>query len=519
MDDGADTPLPTKAGPTPGELLRRIAAAGGKPWFPSDHAREAGVPRDDLDEPLNDLRAAGLVIVVDWVKGRGQGYAATPDGEKAAADPGELARALAADRPPPPPLDVPVAHPELPPVEARDPGGLTAFDRGELARQALFAPPPPAVTPALILANLIWFAVGAVIAWRVGGPVAPYLRGWDTAVLGKLGGVSGDALVRGEWWRLGASCFAHAGGLHLLLNLYALGVIGPVAEGLWGRWRFAVIYAWSGLAGSCLAMAVRPEGMTVGASGAVLGVVAAVIAWLVLNRDHLPPEVVIGWMKSLGLVVALNIAVGFAPQVSWEAHLGGAAAGFAAAVLANAVRPGLVRKRVLVPAALALGLIPAACLTALAVYAEVGRGWQPTRDREAARQRVLQALEATRQRVQFLAAVKPVLDPINPAAVAAVYAGAPEWAAGGKKPDRLADRSRALRAAAAAAADGVGAAGGDDPGADRLRGRAVAYARAVDDLAAALEAAAAAADPPTQWRPIAEKKRLADRRWAELTKG
>jgi membrane associated rhomboid family serine protease len=514
MDAGAETPLPTTAPPTPGDVLRRIAGADGTPWFPSDYAKESGVPRDDLNDPLNDLRNAGLVIVLDWVKGRGQGYGLTPDGQRAAADPAALARALAADLPPLAPRDVPVAHPELPPAQTRDPGGLTTFDRGELARQALFSPRPPVVTPFLILANLAWFAVGMVIAWRTpGGGVGAYLRGWENAVLIKLGGVYGEALtdVTG-WWRLAACCFAHAGGLHLLLNLYVLGVIGPVAEGLWGRWRFAVIYAWAGLAGSCLAMALRPETLVVGASGAVWGVMAAEMAWLILNREYLPPEVVIDRMKMLGLVLVVNLAVSFAPRVSWEAHLGGGAVGFATAVLANAVRPGLVRKRVLVPAALALGLIPAACLTGLAAYAEVGRGWEPVRERAATRQRL-------QQRLQFLTAVRPVLTPIDPGAVEAVYRDAVEWAAGRAKPTDLADRAKALRAAAAAAAGGLGPAPGDDPAAQALRERAVAYAQAVGELAAALEAAAAAPEPPAAWRPIAEQKKLVDRRWAELAAG
>ena len=480
MDPSDETPTPTVVGPTPAAVLARIAAAGG-PWFPSEYAREAGIDRDRLNDPLNDLRNAGLVIVVDWVKGKGQGYGPTPDGEKAAADPAALAQALAFDHPPPPPADVPVAHPDLPPAETRDPGGLTTFDRGELARQALFSPPPPVVTPILILANLAWFAAGVAAAWRAGGGVATYLRGWDNNTLMRLGGVSGDALLNWEVWRLGTACFVHAGGLHLLLNLYALGVIGPVAEGLWGRWRFALIYAWAGLAGSCLAMALRPEGLVVGASGAVWGVMAAVLAWLVLNREYLPPEVVLDWLRTLALVLAVNIVVSFAPRVSWEAHLGGAAVGFAAAVLANVVRPGVVRPWVLRPAAVALGLIPVGCLAALAVYSVVGEPWRAVRDRAVAR----------------------LLRPIPYEQVKAAYDDAVVWAVTGKGPKGLPGRVRDLRDEAAAAVTGIDRV--DWPGAPHEP--AAGYAAAVADLMAALAEALAAPTPPpaSAWEAVAAK--------------
>ena len=67
-------------------MLQAIAATDG-PWFPSRFATETGVPRDSLDDPLAELRLAELVKVAEWVRGVGQGYALTPEGEAAAADP------------------------------------------------------------------------------------------------------------------------------------------------------------------------------------------------------------------------------------------------------------------------------------------------------------------------------------------------------------------------------------------------------------------------------------------------
>src|SRR5688572_18199844 len=80
-------PAPPDGAPTAADVLRWCAAAAPDLWFPSSFARQSGVPRDSLDEPLWLLRQAGLVHVADWVRGRGQGYAVTPAGQKLLADP------------------------------------------------------------------------------------------------------------------------------------------------------------------------------------------------------------------------------------------------------------------------------------------------------------------------------------------------------------------------------------------------------------------------------------------------
>src|SRR4051794_9607 len=87
LDDIASPgPPPTPPDPTPASVLLAIAATDGS-WFPSRYAAEARIARDRLDEPLAELRVAGLVRVSEWVRGVGQGYALTPEGRAAASDP------------------------------------------------------------------------------------------------------------------------------------------------------------------------------------------------------------------------------------------------------------------------------------------------------------------------------------------------------------------------------------------------------------------------------------------------
>ena len=131
------------------------------------------------------------------------------------------------------------------------------------------------IVPILIIVNLLWFLAGLVLALHDGLPLGQYLSGGNPEFLHRLGGVIGFDLLRGDWWRLATSCFVHAGGLHLLLNMLALGIIGPQVEYLWGRGRLLIIYLYSGLGGTCLAMALRPEAVLIGASGAIWGVLMA----------------------------------------------------------------------------------------------------------------------------------------------------------------------------------------------------------------------------------------------------
>lgn len=306
--------------PSPAEVLRWCAAVAPGLWFPADHAARTGVPRECLEEPLWTLRQTGLVEVGDWVRGVGQGYALTEAGRQAVADP-----------PVPPAPDPPAP---LPPV------GLTAYDRGELTREAFLAPGPAVVGTGLVLAHLGWFFVGLVIAWRSGVPVGTYLRAHPTEVLRRVGAAVGPALLAGEWWRLITAGFAHPGGLPVLGDLFALALLGPVAEGMLGRGRFLTLYLLSALAGAAAAVAVHPDAAVTAAGGAVVGVQAAVIAWLARFRDSLPAAAITGWVRRLAAVAGVTAVCNLAPGVYYEGLLAGGLAGFVTAALLDRTRPG-----------------------------------------------------------------------------------------------------------------------------------------------------------------------------------
>ncbi len=390
------TPLPGESGkghpgsPTPATVLGWVAAARGQPWFPSQHAADTHTDRDALDVPLNLLRVAELIRVETWVRGTGQGYVLTPEGETALATgagiPGKSFEPVGPG---------PSAIPDDPPLR--------------FTFSLPLDPRPPLVVPVLFVANLLWFFVGLVIVLRAGQPVWPYLSEGNKEVLHRIGAVSGPALLDGEWWRLASSCFVHIGGAHLLFNLFALVMVGPLAELLWGRWRLVIIYMLSGLAGSCLAMALKPDSLLAGASGAIWGLLLSLVAWFILFRQYLPRDVVADSTRRLTIVIVLNAMFSFLPGISWQGHLGGAVAGFVSAWLLNAMRFGDQLRRIL--AFLLLLALPVASVGGVILAMKRGDAWAGYRQRSAEEEHRQAALAAA---VAFDRDVAPLIEQLPP---------------------------------------------------------------------------------------------------------
>ena len=155
----------------------------------------------------------------------------------------------------------------------------------------------------------------------------------SSAALVELGALKALQIAGGEYWRLFTAMFLHFGWVHLAVNCFGLYIFGQMIEGVYGRSRFVVIYILAGLAGGVtsyafnLSHALQYTG--VGASGAVLGLLGAMTAFFIRNRDLL------GGMGSrtlvgLLLLAGVNLAFGFImPGVDNFAHIGGFAGGMA----------------------------------------------------------------------------------------------------------------------------------------------------------------------------------------------
>jgi membrane associated rhomboid family serine protease len=180
-----------------------------------------------------------------------------------------------------------------------------------------------AVTTALIAIN-----VGVYLAELAAGGTVNGQGNWiyehgalfASGIFSPGGPVEGVA--HGEYWRLITAAFLHYGPIHLGLNMLALYFGGTVLEQVIGRWRFALLYFASGIAGSAGALLLTPNSPTVGASGAIFGVFGALFA---LERR--------GIISSGGQILTLiviNLVFTFAVSgISIGGHIGGLIGGFA----------------------------------------------------------------------------------------------------------------------------------------------------------------------------------------------
>jgi membrane associated rhomboid family serine protease len=152
-------------------------------------------------------------------------------------------------------------------------------------------------------------------------------------------------VAEGEYYRLVTSMFLHYGILHLLLNMWALWILGRTLEGVLGPVRFLTLYFVAGLGGSVAAYLFTPASPTAGASGAIFGLFAALFIVLRrLGRDT----------SSVLPVLVINIAISFAPGISLAGHLGGLVTG---AVIAAAMAYAPRKSRNLVVAATVAALV------------------------------------------------------------------------------------------------------------------------------------------------------------------
>jgi len=137
------------------------------------------------------------------------------------------------------------------------------------------------------------------------------------------------SLSTGEWWRLISYQFLHVGLLHIGLNMWVLWSVGRLTERLYGRLPFLTLYILSGIGGALLSIAWGPTRETVGASGAIFGVLGAFLGYLSHARGSVPRSVFRAhWLPTV-LFVVFNIGSGAVqPLIDNSVHIGGLILGF-----------------------------------------------------------------------------------------------------------------------------------------------------------------------------------------------
>lgn len=201
--------------------------------------------------------------------------------------------------------------------------GLAAWSKGLSEFFGGHAP----VTTALLILNVIVFAaeiMGTMHAGKMGG--LSILWGMDGDTLYRLGACYGPAIFVGhEWYRLVTAMFLHGGLIHIGFNMIVLLDIGPMVEEVYGSARYLFLYLVMGIAGYVLSALAGH--FSVGASGAILGIIGLLIAITTKRGGTQMKELrsrLISWVVT---IFALGFLVGGLRTDNW-AHFGGLAAGF-----------------------------------------------------------------------------------------------------------------------------------------------------------------------------------------------
>jgi rhomboid protease GluP len=206
-------------------------------------------------------------------------------------------------------------------------------------------PPPPVrrspflLTQAIVGINVLVF-VGMVFSGV--SPMSP------TQLQLVIWGANFAPLSLGSQpWRILASNYVHIGIIHIFFNMWCLWNLGRLAEHLFDRWTYLLIYTASGIAGSLASLWWHPQGIGAGASGAIFGLAGGLIAVLYLGKLPLAKEALKPTLRSLVMFAAYNLFFGLVPGIDNAAHLGGLAAGLAiGALLAGSVtEPPDIRAR------------------------------------------------------------------------------------------------------------------------------------------------------------------------------
>jgi rhomboid protease GluP len=183
--------------------------------------------------------------------------------------------------------------------------------------------PSTPATWGLTIAILAGFAIEILTgAWKNGEQLA------------RLGAIVSEWVIRdGQYWRLVSAMFLHGDGtvrgdlLHLGVNLWALWQLGRLYEIMFGTRRFLLIYFVTGIAASITSL-LHNAGASVGASGAIFGILGALISSIRRSPRFRHERWAKGVIQQLVFWIIVNIAIGMSfPQIDMAAHLGGLIAG------------------------------------------------------------------------------------------------------------------------------------------------------------------------------------------------
>ena len=169
----------------------------------------------------------------------------------------------------------------------------------------LFAKKDPIITKILITINIVIFILQLVLGWDIvanfGANYAPFVKS-------------------GKFYVLFTSMFIHGNLIHLLFNMYALYIIGPQVESFYGKIKYLAIYFGSGILGALLSDIFLQNSISVGASGAIFGLLSSIVYFGYHYRAYLDTVI----RSQIMPLIIFNIFLGIViPNIDTFCHIGG----------------------------------------------------------------------------------------------------------------------------------------------------------------------------------------------------
>ena len=162
----------------------------------------------------------------------------------------------------------------------------------------------PVITYLIILINFIALLI-------------TYIYGYNDVIY--WGANERNSILNGDYYRLFTSMFLHGGIMHFLCNSYIIYVIGSQLESFFGKYKFLIIYLFSGIVGNLLSMLLT-NGISVGASGAAFGLLGSIVYFGYHYRVYLGTVI----KSQIIPLIAFNLLIGFmTPNIDNAAHIGG----------------------------------------------------------------------------------------------------------------------------------------------------------------------------------------------------
>lgn len=174
------------------------------------------------------------------------------------------------------------------------------------------------VIPYYTIIIIVCLVIAAVCQTAIDGRNS-ILSGGDESVL--LAGFVKPAFADGQYWRILTGMVLHGGAIHLLLNCYALYALGKYIEILSNRAHLAIVFLLSAIGGSLLSLAFLPEGISVGASGGIIGFLGYLAVYGFRRRELLTTQFLKSMLFNIGFIALYGIAL--YQVIDNFGHLGG----------------------------------------------------------------------------------------------------------------------------------------------------------------------------------------------------